>query len=163
MNARNSFFVLSILLGFMLGSCATPPVMYTPDASLSGATAATLYGSRDPNLVPLVADARTFVTAVDGRPTGRGPHTWDEPLLVAAGLHTIQIAVNQRPMTGTVGTQLTLEAGKSYVVQGQTSDLGKKGSVWIEEKGTDRIVGEKMVMCLENTSGPLVQLITSCK
>src|ERR1700722_6202225 len=153
MNAKTFSFVLSTLLGVILSSCAAPPAMYSPDASLTPATAATLYGSRDPNPIPLVADARTFVTAVDGRSTGRGPYTWDEPLLVAAGLHTIQIATQQRPMAGTVGTQLTLEAGKSYVVQGETSDLGKKGRVWIEERGTGRIVGEKMVMCLDNTSG----------
>src|SRR5437868_6396805 len=109
--------VLSIplLLGLALSACATPT--YTTPAGLTPASGATLLGSKQATSL-MVADVRTIVSGVDGQTTGFGIHDWDKPLLVASGQRTIQMYLRQAQVSGSIAIPVTLEAGKTYVVQG---------------------------------------------
>jgi hypothetical protein len=153
--------VFSGMLGVTLVGCAGPG-RYAPEPSLTRETGATLYGSREHDPNPLAKDARTFVVAVDGKRTGTIPYEWDQPLLVSAGPHAIQIATRYDRMGGSVTTQLTLERGKSYVVRADALDRGNHPIAWVEEQGSGRTVGEKMAMCLDNDA-PIVQLLSPCR
>jgi hypothetical protein len=162
MTARRFPIFLLAVAGAALAGCAEQSSRYAPEPSLTPQNSATLYGSREPYPLPLIRDARNYILAVDDKPTGLAPFTWDTPLLVSAGPHAIRIARSHGSMEGSVSMQVALESGKSYAIRSEGRDRGYQASIWIEEQESGAIVGDKVTMCL-NQKGPIFQLITPCK
>jgi hypothetical protein len=148
----------TLILATLLSGCATK---YAPDPSLTAATGATLYGSRQANPNPFVKDLRTVVMAIDTQPTGAIVWDWDQPILLSPGTHTIQFAVRLDQAGGGLATPMAFEAGKAYVLNGERN--GTRGAtVWLQEKGSSLPAGEKMTVCL-SPDAPLLKLFSACK
>jgi hypothetical protein len=161
MTARLAPILLLAVASAVLAGCTAGSPRYAPEPSLTSQNGATLFGSRETNPVPLGADARNYIAAVDDKRTGIVPIEWDTPLLVSAGSHAIRIARSHGAMGGSVTMQLVLESGKSYVVRAEQRDFrGFHATVWVEEQGSGQIIGDKMALCLDH---PASRLADPCK
>ncbi len=149
---------IMIATSIVLGGCAAPSPSYVPDPSLTAANAATLYGSRQEHSKLFVPDTQTTIVAIDGTRTGADA---DTPILVSPGTHTVAIATRYGNTGGGLATQMSFEAGKTYVLRGEVSSRSY-ASVWLTEKETGETVGEKLTVCL-NQSAPIFQAFSACK
>jgi len=140
----------------MLAAC-TPTNSYKPAPDLTPQTAATLVGSKEAYRNPFVKDMRMSVGAIDGVPVGGA---WDEPVLVAPGQHTIQMAAHIATRGGGIASLAELAPAKTYTVRGERHGQFH-ATAWIEDKDTGQAVTERLDICLIDAA-PLIQLLTPC-
>jgi hypothetical protein len=131
---------------------------YHPSADLTPVNAARIVGSKVETPSLIEADQRTYVAAVDSRPTRFMPSEYDVPLLVAAGRHTVQLSLSMGDFSSNVATRIELEAGKIYVARSEVRD--RVASVWIEDELSGAMVGDKIVaLALPITRAPTTVVI----
>lgn len=151
----------SLVLVLVYG-CTSPnrAPNYEPEPGLTAQTGATLYGARDRDPDITVADPRVMIATIDGRPTGRTVATFDQPLLVSAGTHSVHLWVRQAQRGGAIATQLTVDAGKSYAVRMKRD--GRMVNLWFEMQPSGEPVGDKVVLCMDPDM-LFLQLVASCR
>jgi len=151
---------IAFSVGLILTGCATGD-SYAPDPTLTASTGATLVGSRQDNPNPLVADMRTIVSVVDGKPTRATVFDWGKSILLAPGTHTIQLYSRLGRSGGGVVARMEFEAGKAYALRAERHGL-YQATVWLEETSSHQVIGEKLAVCL-SPDAPILQLFSSCK
>ena len=86
--------------------------------------------------------------------------SWDEPVLVNAGPHTIEMGALFGNRYGSIATPADLAAEKTYVVRG-----ARKGqfiaTAWIEDQQTGQPITERLQICLGDPA-PIIQLLSPC-
>jgi hypothetical protein len=117
------YFRCALLLGALvaLSGCATRP-LYAPPSGLTPVMGATLLGSK--NGESLLFAERTYVIGVDGRSSGLGPGDYHSALLLAPGVHSIDIGFSGIGAPSSIATGVTLEASRTYIAECSRQDRG---------------------------------------
>jgi len=105
---RRTLFGLGLVLACT--SCAMVP-RYEPPPGLTPETGATLIGSKRG---VLIFGQETYIGSIDGF---LGAASYDTPILVPPGDHTIDIAFNGGNAHGRIRTDVKFEAGRTYIAE----------------------------------------------
>jgi hypothetical protein len=137
--------LLGLGLALLCVGCAPAKLAFPP---LPPDQTATLSGSRfraSKPLTPdfLTPDIRVYLSTIDGVPTNFDLTDADRTMPVPAGVHAIGIKVDTLSGFSEFATQVTLEAGRSYVARAAASDGGVL-TVWVEENGGG-VIGNRIV------------------
>lgn len=148
----------------MLGltACGSMDYKYVPP-NLAAQSAAIVTGSRSRNPDPMTADTRVFLASIDGKLTLDGPRGWDDRTVVAPGTHVIRFAVARNQLfayaQGLGQTQVTLEAGKTYVLRATDPVPVKTNCAtaagWIESEDGTPVSDKVPVMVATYTGGEI--------
>jgi hypothetical protein len=135
--------IFGLAVSTLLLGC-TPRNGYVPPSGSSADAAATIVGDRLAVAVPLIADIRVAVSAVDGKLTVSRAFEEDKPTIVAPGSHLVQIVASQGRRTAGVAIRAEFEAGRTYKIRLSKSDETAPTQIWLEDAQSGLTVGNKI-------------------
>jgi len=144
--------------GIALANCANREVAYYTPPDLPAKEAVTLLGSKDPKFF-LQSSEYHLVWAVDGKPVKNSAYRWGQPLLITADEpHRLSLAYGWGAVAGGLEVELTGKPGTTVVIKGENVDPDAEARLWLEDRATGQILGEKLPVRLAYRSDPTLVL-----
>jgi hypothetical protein len=135
----------------IISACQSQPVTYyTPPTGIPLEDSATFIGSKVPIRNIFFTDEITYVRRIDDFPVEDGSKSYDMPVQVSPGKHTIEVGFAQGSGCANAVFEVNAESRRTYITRSEK--LAREGlfrlqnlRIWIEDSEGNKVTDDAIV------------------